>query len=104
MRRLRRAIFVGFWAIAGFVAWPALWFGVLRFIVYGQRNYGWPLLSRWLPEWADVVIIYGLLGLGTMVVAVAMLMLGLRGRLPGTSCSPLAARAREKRPALDCDA
>jgi hypothetical protein len=84
MQRLRRTIFITIWTVVGFIIWPTLLYLGLRLIVYGQRIYGWPPLSRWLPGWADVVVIYGMFGLGTLVVAGAMLVLGLRGRFPGT--------------------
>jgi|SRR3954452_19637189 len=84
MQQLRRTIFIIFWIAAGFFVWPILLYELLRFIVYGQRNYGWPSLSRWLPGWADLFLIYGMFGLVTITLAGAMLVLGMRGRLPGT--------------------
>jgi hypothetical protein len=87
MQRLRRTIFIILWTVVGFFLWPTLLYAALRFIVYGQRNYGWAPLSRWLAGWADVVVIYGMFGLGTLVAAGGLLVLGLRGRLPGTRTS-----------------
>src|SRR5215469_10667017 len=86
MRRLLRVVAIALWTVAAFWAWPLLLVGIFEFIIYGQRTWNWPPLTKLIPdETLWTVIVFGSFGVGTIIVTVAALILGMRGWLPGTS-------------------
>ncbi|HEX8522595.1 MAG TPA: hypothetical protein VF669_10095 [Tepidisphaeraceae bacterium] len=76
----KRVIAITVWTFVAFWSWLlAIALGA-RLMIYGQEIYGW---SR-PPEWTLPLLLYGVMGFGTLFLTVATLMLGLRGKLPGT--------------------
>ena len=76
----KRVIVIVIWMSVAFWGWL---FAILlggQMLVYGQTHYGWPRP----PEWTLPVLIYGVMGCGTLLITVTALLLGLRGRLPWT--------------------
>jgi hypothetical protein len=89
--RLRRIIVIALWTVAAFWGWLLLLIAGLRLLVRSQQRYGWQPVAKLLPEWVVWSVFFGLFGVGTIVITVGILMLGMRGRLPGTSrrdCGP----------------
>jgi len=84
MGKLKRNLFVAGWTIVALFGWIYGLGGGLMLYVYGEQHYGWPLLSRWIPDSMDWILMDGLFGVGTLSVTVGTLILGMKGKLPGT--------------------
>jgi hypothetical protein len=85
MRQLLRIVVITLWTLAAFWGWILSLYAGFWLLVYGQQRYHWQPLAKLLPEWSAALILVGLFGVGTILVTVGALILGMRGRLPGTS-------------------
>ena len=81
LRGLRRIALIAIWTVGATCAWILLTYALLLGYMYCQKHYGWPPLAQLVPDWVFWLVIYG----GTLAVPVGAFLLGVIGRLPGTS-------------------
>jgi hypothetical protein len=81
--KARRFFFITLWTFAAFWAWMGANLLSLRLLVNAQASGRVRPLAAWLPEWMLVTILPALF-VGAFVVTLGALLLGMRGRLPGT--------------------
>jgi hypothetical protein len=72
---------IALWTLAACWGWTLSLSVGLRLLIYAQQKNHW----KPLPEWSAPLIFVGLFGVGTILFAISILILGMRGRLPGTS-------------------
>jgi hypothetical protein len=72
---------IALWTFAALWGWVLSLSTGLRLYLYLQQRYRWKLPS----ESSAAAILVGLFGVGTIVFTISVLILGMRGRLPGTS-------------------
>jgi hypothetical protein len=81
-RKVLRAVAITAWTIGACWAWIAIVFGCLLAMIKAREWFGWQPAPKPISE---VLIIYGLFGGGTFVATTAALILGMKGKLPGTA-------------------
>ena len=81
LRKVVRVVAITAWAIGASWGWIGLVFGCLMAVLKLKLGF-WKLTSTPLGE---ALIDYGLFGCGTIFVTITALVLGMRGKLPGTA-------------------
>jgi len=80
-RKFWRLIAIGIWTVGA----TAVWVGLLTLGLYFLAEHPNGYLTSMLRRTGDLTVIYGLYGIGSLTIACAAALLGLAGRLPGTS-------------------
>lgn len=83
MQTFKRILFITAWTAAAFWGWVLAWGLAFRFLT-GSSRQALVALLRGLPEWLGFWLLPGLLVGGTFLVTIGALLLGMRGKLPGT--------------------
>lgn len=82
--QLRRVTCIALWTLLTCLGWVYALYLFMRLLIYGQRHFGWRPPSQWLPAGALVFVLYGVVGFCTIFVTTCALVMGMRGKLPGT--------------------
>ncbi len=83
MKHLLRIAMIVIWTVAAFSGWLLSVNLAPDRVPWPQDRYRWPFYASLNGNWPELIIGYGMLGVGVLITT-GVLLLGMRGKLPGT--------------------